>query len=135
MSDYKKPLPVPSIESKPFWEAAKAHKLTVQKCDSCSGTWFPPATICPHCGSLEHQWIEVSGQGKVHTFVVFHRLYHKGWDGEIPYTVAVVELAEGPRMMANIIGIPPDKVACEMPVKVVFDDVTPDVTIPKFQPA
>lgn len=135
MSEYMKPLPVPSIESQPYWAAAKEHKLKVQKCTACGGMWFPPSTLCAHCGSLEHQWVEVSGLGKVHTFVVYHRLYHKGWDGELPYAVAVVELDEGPRMLANIVGISAEKVVCDMPVKVRFDDVTPDVTIPKFEPA
>jgi uncharacterized protein len=135
MSEYKKPLPNVSHEAQPFWNAAKEHKLMLPKCNGCGGVWFPPTTICPHCGSLDHGWMEATGKGKVYTFVTYHRLYHKGWDGELPYVVAVVELDEGPRMMANIVGIEPAKVVCDMPVRVEFDDVTPDVTIAKFRPA
>ncbi|MFM1813499.1 MAG: hypothetical protein RLZ98_194 [Pseudomonadota bacterium] len=135
MSDYKKPIPHISPEAEPFWVAAREHKLKIPKCNNCSKSWFPPTTICPHCGSIDFGWTEASGAGKVHTFVTYHRLYHKGWEGELPYVVAVVELAEGPRMMANIVGIEPGKVVCDMPVKVVFDDVTPELTIPKFEPA
>lgn len=77
----------------------------------------------------------VSGRGKVFSYVVYHRVYHPGFADEVPYTVALVELEEGPRMISNIIGIPPDEVACEMPVQVIYEDVTDDVTLPKFAPA
>ncbi len=135
MAGYLKPLPIPSPESEPVWAGAKDHKLKIQKCRDCGGTWFPPATLCAHCGSRDHDWIIAAGRGKIHSFVTYHRLYHKGWEGELPYVVAVIELAEGARMLGNIIGIEVDEVVCDMPVAVVFDDVTADVTIPKFQPA
>jgi len=135
MADYAKPLPIPSPESVPFWEGAKEHKLKVQRCRDCNGTWFPPATLCAHCGSRDYDWIEASGRGKIHSFVTYHRIYHKGWEGELPYVVAVIELAEGARLLANLVDIDPAEVVCDMPVEAVFDDVTPDVTIPKFRPA
>lgn len=134
MADYAKPLPIPSPESEPFWAGTKAHRLLVQKCRDCGGTWFPPATQCAHCGSRHHDWIDASGKGRVHSFVTYHRLYHKGWEGEVPYTLAIVELEEGARMLANLVDIEPDEVVCDMPVAVVFDDVTPEVTIAKFRP-
>ncbi len=135
MTDYAKPLPVPSPESEPFWQAAKQHRLAIQKCNECGGTWFPPSSVCRHCGARNARWIDATGRGKVHSFVTFHRLYHPGWEGELPYVVAVVELEEGARMLANIVGIDPVEIVCDMPVEVMFDDVTADVTIPKFQPA
>ena len=76
-----------------------------------------------------------SGRGRIYSFVTYHRLYHEGWQDELPYVVAVVELEEGPRMISNIVGIEPDKVVCDMTVEVTFDDVTADVTLPKFRPA
>ena len=75
-----------------------------------------------------------AGKGRIFSFVIFHRLYHKGWDGEIPYVVAIIELDEGARMLSNVIGIPVQDVECDMPVKVVFDDVTEELTLPKFSP-
>ena len=135
MAEYTKPLPVPSPESGPFWQAARQHRLAIQKCNECGGTWFPPSTVCRHCGARNVRWIDAVGRGKVHSFVVFNRLYHEGWEGELPYVVAIVELAEGARMLGNIVGVDVEKVVCDMPVAVVFDDVTPDVTIPKFTPA
>ena len=134
MSEYLKPLPRPSAESKPYWDAAREHRLVVQKCNTCGEFWFPPSQRCAHCLSDDHAWTEVKGTGKVFSFVTYQRLYHKGWDGEVPYVVAVIELDEGPRMLSAVVGIPPEKVACDMAVKVVFDDVAPDATLPKFTP-
>jgi uncharacterized OB-fold protein len=134
MSEYLKPLPRPSAESKPYWDAAREHRLVVQKCNACGEFWFPPSQRCAHCLSDHHAWTEVKGTGKVFSFVTYQRLYHKGWDGEVPYVVAVIELDEGPRMLSTVVGVAPEKVACDMAVKVVFDDVTADATLPKFTP-
>jgi uncharacterized OB-fold protein len=135
MAEYLKPLPIPSPESEPFWEGARDHKLKIQKCNECGETWFPPSTLCDHCGSRNHRWVNAAGTGTVHSFVTYHRIYHKGWEGELPYVVAIIELAEGARMFAPLVGIDPDQVKCDMPVRVVYDDVTEDCTIPKFEPA
>lgn len=135
MADYSKPLPIPAPESEPFWAGARDHKLLMQKCASCGKFWFPPGTICPRCGAAEFTWDQTSGRGRVFTFVTYQRLYNKAWDGEVPYVVAIVELEEGPRMLTNITGIDAADVVCDMAVQVVFDDVTPEVTLPKFTPA
>lgn len=135
MSAYAKPLPRPAAESQPFWDGAREHKLMIQKCADCGKFWFPPSVHCVHCLSRNFSWEEVSGKGKVFSFVVFERLYHKGWEGEVPYAVAVIELDEGPRLLSGITGIAPHDVRCDMAVKVVFDDVTDEVTLPKFAPA
>jgi len=134
MPDYKKPSPVPSVESKPHWEALRQHRLLLQRCNACGHFWFPPATHCPNCTAVDFAWTPVSGRGKVFSYVVYHRVYHPGFAGEVPYTVALVELEEGPRMISNVIGIPPDQVVCEMPVQVVFEDIGDVATLPKFMP-
>jgi uncharacterized OB-fold protein len=76
----------------------------------------------------------VSGKGKVYTFVVYHRVYHPGFAGEVPYAVAVIELAEGPRMLSNVVGVPPEELVCETPVEIVFEDIVEGMTLPKFKP-
>jgi uncharacterized OB-fold protein len=131
---YDKPVPVPSHESKPYWEGLRRHELLMPRCAACGHRWFPPTHLCPQCRSGRVEWERVSGRGKVHTFVLFHRNYHKGFAAERPYCVAVVELEEGPRMLSNVIGIPPQEVTCEMAVEVVFEDITDTATLPKFQP-
>jgi uncharacterized OB-fold protein len=67
------------------------------------------------------------------SFVIYHRLYHPGFKGDLPYNVSVVELGEGPRLLTNIVGTPNDELEVGMPVEVVFDDVTDEVTLPKFR--
>lgn len=136
MSDRaRKPLPSPAPESVPYWEAARQHRLTLQRCNACARFWFPPSQACPHCMAADFEWTAVSGHGKVYSFVTFHRVYHPAFAGEVPYVVALVELEEGPRLLTNIVGVRPDAVTCEMPVKVVFDDVAETVSVPKFAPA
>jgi uncharacterized OB-fold protein len=131
----RKPLPRPAPESVPFWDAAKNHRLELPRCNACGNFWFPPSRSCPHCLASDFTWTPVSGRGTVFSFVVFHRVYHPAYEGEVPYVVALIALEEGPRMLSNIVGIAPDKVRCDIPVKVVFDDVADGVTLPKFTPA
>jgi len=133
-TDAKKPLPRPAPESVPYWEAAREHRLVIQRCNACGKFWFPPSRSCPHCLAADFAWTPVSGTGKVFSFVTFHRVYHPAFAKEVPYVVALVELAEGPRLLTNIVGIKPEVVTCDMPVKVVFDDVEPGVSVPKFAP-
>jgi len=134
MSDYLKPIPVPSEDSKPHWEGAKRHELCLQRCQECGAFRLPPAPLCPECTALGGEWTKVSGRGKVYSFVIFHRAYHKAFEKDLPYAVAVIELKEGPRLLSNIVGITPDQICCDMPVEVTFEDITPDTTLPKFRP-
>lgn len=131
----RKPIPRPAPESVPFWEAAKNHRLELPRCNACGKFWFPPSRSCPHCLAADFAWTPVSGRGTVFSFVVYHRVYHPAYEGEVPYVVALIALEEGPRMLSNIVGVAPDKVRVDMPVKVVFDDVADGVSVPKFTPA
>jgi hypothetical protein len=132
MAEYQKPIPVSSIESKPYWNGLREHRLMIPSCEDCGHHWFPPSLLCPNCNSAHTTWTESSGCGKVFSYVVFHRVYHRGFAEEGPYVVALIELAEGPRLLSNIVGTPPDAIECEMPVQVIFEDIAADVTIPKF---
>ena len=77
----------------------------------------------------------MSGMGKVWSFTIFHQLYFKSFAQELPYNVAFVELQEGPKLMSNIVGCSNEEIRCDMPVQVTFNDVTDDITLPKFTPA
>jgi uncharacterized OB-fold protein len=131
----RKPLPNPAPESVPYWEAAKQHRLSLPRCNGCAKFWFPPSRSCPHCLSADFTWKDVSGRGNVFSFVTFHRVYHPAFAGEVPYVVALVELEEGPRLLSNIVGVEPEAVVCDMPVKVVFDEVSEAMSVPRFAPA
>jgi uncharacterized OB-fold protein len=130
----RKPIPRPAPESVPYWQAARAHRLEIPRCNACGKFWFPPSQSCPHCLAADFSWVPVSGKGKVFSFVTFHRVYHPAFAKEVPYVVALVELEEGPRLLTNIVGVAPEAVVCDMPVKVVFDDVSEGVAVPKFTP-
>ncbi len=129
-----KPLPQPGPDMVPFFEAARRRQLVVQRCGGCGTLRFPARAICSHCLSREATWMPVSGRGTVFSFAVMHQAAHPGFASEVPYAVVVVELDEGPRLLTNVVDCPVGDVRIGMPVEVVFDDVAPDVTLPKFRP-
>jgi uncharacterized protein len=137
MTEYAKPLPQPDPVTKPFWESVKAHAMRVQRCGACGAFVFFPRALCPVCFSDALVWTPVSGRGVVHAFTIPHRHSSPAFQADLPYIVALVELEEGPRLMTNLVDVPPDpaQVRVGMPVEVVYDDVTPDVTLPRFRPA
>lgn len=132
---YTGPIPKPTPETKPFWDAAKRHILLIQRCGDCGQHYFYPRPLCPHCLSRNVAWVPCSGRGRLHTFVINHRPPRK-YPVPAPFIIAIVELDEGPRLLTNIVGIEPtpDKVRCDMPVEVVFDDITEAITLPRFRP-
>ncbi len=126
------PLPRPSPESAPFWEACRDGELRLQRCRACGRFWFPPAVLCPECWSTEWTWDRTSGRGKIHSFVIYRRAYHPAFPP--PYVVAVVELTEGPRLPTRLTDVEPDRVRVGQPVEVVFAPVTGEVRLPLFRP-
>lgn len=98
------PAPALNADSKPFWEAAREQRLLVKQCNACMRPHFPPRHLCPYCWSDETSWIESRGVGTVYTFTVIHRPPAPEFSGRGPYVVALVDLEEGPRVMANIVG-------------------------------
>jgi len=131
---YTKPLPQMTPEMRPFWEAAHSHRLVVQRCRGCGTHRFPARDICSRCLSREAEWAPVSGRGTIFSHATMHQVYHPGFAGDVPYAVVVVELEEGARLVSNLVGCPAGDVTPGLPVEVVFDDVTPEVTLPKFRP-
>ena len=133
---YTKPLPTPSPETKRFWDGCKKHELWIPYCRACESFFWYPRSHCPKCFSWDVEWRKASGRGKIYTFAIQYRAWHPGWANETPYVNAMVDLDEGPRLYTNIVGVDPDskKIACDMPVEVVFEDVTGEITLPKFRP-
>jgi uncharacterized protein len=136
MADYSGPIPVPTPETRPFWEAARRHELVLQRCEGCGRHVFYPRAVCPHCFSVALTWRGVSGRGTLHTFTVVHRGQRTFPLGP-PYVIAIVELAEGVRLMTNLVDVEPDpaKIRIGMAVEVVFEDVSPEIALPRFRPA
>ncbi len=132
---YKKPLPKPNPDTRLFWEQCRDHHLTFQQCNDCGHVRWPPAIICSQCHSDSHDSIVSTGRGTVFTFVVYHQAFDPAFKEDLPYVVAVVKLEEGPKIISNIVGCDPDKVACDMPVELIWEDITEEFSLPKFQPA
>lgn len=133
---YEKPLPVMNEESRPFWEACREGRLMLQRCGDCGGYVYYPRALCTHCHSGKLTWEEVSGEGVIYSYTVCHRPAGPAFSGDVPYVVALIDLKEGPRMMSNIVsGDPgsPENVKIGQAVRVVFDAVTDEVTLPKFE--
>jgi hypothetical protein len=119
----------------PFFEAARRRELVVQRCGGCGTLRFPARVICSRCLGRDAGWVPVSGRGTVFSYAVMHQAAHPGFAAEVPYAVVVIELAEGVRLLSNLVDCPLDRIHVGLPVTVVFDDVSPDVTLPKFRPA
>ena len=134
MSAYKKPLPKVNADTREFWSGCREHRLKFQKCSACDHVRWPPAMLCPECHSEETEWIVSGGVGTVYTFVVYHVAYLPEFEEDLPYVVASVELDEGPRLLTNVVGCAPERVSCGMGVEVVWEDVTEEVSLPKFRP-
>ncbi len=134
MAEVTKPIPSVTPDLAPFFEASKRGQLVVQKCESCGELRFPPRPLCVHCLSPQATWIPVSGRGEVYSFNIMHQVYHPGFAPEIPYAVVVIKLEEGAKMTSNLIGIKPHEIRCGMPVEVVFEKLSGEVTLPKFRP-
>jgi len=132
---YEKPLPIINEDNTPYWEYAKKHELRMQKCTRCGHIRFPVSVVCPKCHSLEAEWARLSGKGKVYSYVIYHMAYHPSYKDDIPYAVAIIQLDEGPRMESNVTGCQMEDIKIDMPVEVYFDDVTDDISLPKFKPA
>jgi len=134
MADRSKlPLPEPTPETKHFWEGTKKQELRLQRCDDCGHAYFPPRPFCPKCASLSVEVFTASGKGTLYSYVINQRP-HPAFDG--PYSIAVVTLDEGPRMMTNIINCEqtPAALQLDMAVEVTFEKMSDEISLPYFQP-
>ena len=128
-----RPLPFPDSVSRPFFEAAAAGRLELQRCRECSGSVFYPRPFCPACGG-ELDWVEASGRGRVHTYTVVRQNLSRAFRDKVPYVVAMVDLDEGARMMGNVIGCEVEEVFIGMPVEAVLVKASEGIGMPLWRP-
>jgi len=128
-------LPQPTPETRHFWEGCKAGELRLQRCVQCQQSYFPPRPFCPGCGSREVEVYPASGRATLYSYVINHR--PRPDMGTEPHSIAVVALAEGPRMMTNIVGCPqtPQALQLDMPLEVTFQSFSETISLPLFTPA
>lgn len=133
MSTSARPLPTPTDLTLPYWEAARHGQLLVQQCRHCDTHQFYPRNFCMHCTGESLDWVEASGKGHVYTYTINRRAANAYMAEHTPYAVAIIELEEGVRLMANIIDSKLEDLAIGKPVKVVFEKINDEVTLPQFK--
>jgi hypothetical protein len=130
----RKPIPEPTPESQAFWEGTRNGELWIQRCGECGLHFFYPRSSCPGCGSISVAWVRASGQATLYSYVISH-VAPAGFEDDLPFVIAVVELAEGPRMMTNLVDVEPtpDQLHLDMPLEVTFRP-RGDQSLPIFRP-
>jgi uncharacterized protein len=127
----------PSPDSLPFWKALSEHRLVLPHCGVCDQSFFYPRILCPRCGSRDIYWVGASGRGAVYSFCVVHHSSVPGLAEAVPFVTGLVDLEEGPRVMAYLRGFPddPEQIRCGTPVDVAYLDVPDGQTLLAFAPA
>lgn len=124
--------PVADEDSRPFWHAAAAHRLEIQRCEACGRFVFYPRALCPHCHEDRMSWTEVGGHGTVYSFTVSRRPATPELAERVPYVVALVDLDEGARMMSTVRTDDVSGVRIGEPVSVAFEDLPDGAVLPCF---
>ena len=131
-----RPVPLPDDISRPYWDAARKHELRIQRCRACSDYQHPPQEQCAQCGASDFDWPQLSGLGTVYTFVIDRRLMTPSFDE--PYAVLQVTPAEAQsdtvRITTNMRECELSDIYCGMPVEVIFEDMSDEITLPQFRP-
>lgn len=133
MSD--KPLPLIDAESQPYWDATRDGRLLIKRCADCGKAHHYPRELCPHCHSERVSWEDASGRATVYTYTIARRPAGPAFKADCPYVLALVELAEGPRMMTRLVDIAPEAVRIGMSVQLSFAQPAERIRLPCFGPA
>ncbi|MFC7446793.1 bifunctional MaoC family dehydratase N-terminal/OB-fold nucleic acid binding domain-containing protein [Rhodococcus daqingensis] len=128
-----RPRPALNADNAFWFEAAREHRLVIQRCTACGTLRHPTGPMCGQCRSLDWDTVDASGRGTVYSFVVNHHPKIDAFD--YPLIVATIELEEGTRLIANMTGIEPDQVEIGMRVELDWIDADPELTLPAFRPA
>jgi uncharacterized OB-fold protein len=129
---YLKPVPEPSLDTAPYWKGLRDHRLMLQRCGSCRKVRHYPRPVCDECYSMEVDWVEASGRGRIHSWTVTHHPFNPGFIGELPITLVTVDLDEGVRMNAQLRGTPAESLAIGTPVRIGFEAAKENLTLPVF---
>ena len=129
------PLPEPSPEDVPFWDACRKRQLIVRHCDACNRCFHPPMPSCPHCGSTEVSWKESSGEGTVFSYTVAYHAVHQALRGYTPYNVVVVLLndADDVRLISNLVDAEAGDIRIGEPVNLYWDEIENGMFLPRFR--
>lgn len=132
---YDKPIPVLHGEERIYFEEARNHRLVYQRCDDCGAAVFYLRTVCPSCTSESLSIVAAAGNGEIYSFTTHYRAANPSFADDVPYTIVLVDMPEGIRVLADLVECPPEQVRVGMAVEVLFDDVTEELTLPRFRPS
>jgi uncharacterized protein len=135
MTQMRYDLPVPDDYTRAWWDAAAEGRLLVVRCGSCGKAHYYPRPFCPRCGAQDVAWEQASGNAVLYTWSVVHSNDLPPFRDKLPYVAAVVDLAEGPRMMTNVVGCNPEALRVGMELRVQFEELAEGLHIPVFRPA
>ena len=127
----------PDLHTRPFWDACRRRELRLQRCTGCGRFRHPPLPGCPYCASTSVEWALLAGRGRVFSYTIVHHPAMPSLKDSVPYNVVVVELDGAPdaRLISNLVDVPPEELQVGMPVELVWDEVAPDVVLPRFRRA
>jgi uncharacterized protein len=128
-----KPRPEMTEDSRPYWEGLKRHKLLLQRCGACGRLRHYPRPLCDACHSFTCEWVEASGDARVHSWMVAHHPFHPSFRDDLPYTLVTADLAEGVRLLAPLHDARSEMLRPGRRLRVDFEDVDLDLTLPVFR--
>jgi uncharacterized OB-fold protein len=128
-----RPRPAITHDNEFWFDAAREHRLVIQRCTACGALRHPPSPVCPSCNSFDWDTVDASGRGTVYSYIVNHHPQHPAFDYPLP--IGVIELEEGTRLIADIVEIDPADVKIGMEVELDFIDPDPELSLPVFRPA
>lgn len=130
---YEKPLPEIDNWNRFFWEACAEERLVAQRCTVTGQFWLPPSPVSPFSRKAKWDWVELSGSGKIWSFINMHQIYFKSFADDVPYNVCQIKLDEGPVLLSNVVGCAKEDVKIDSAVRVEFLRVSDSISIPKFR--
>lgn len=126
-----KPLPHATPESQPYWDGVAQGRLRLQICAACRKPRHYPQLVCPECHSLDCDWIDASGRGRVHSWTVAHHAFHPAFQADLPYTLVTIDLDEGPRALARLARADEGRLALGLPVILGFPENEAGTRLPE----
>ncbi len=133
MSVPGKPAPKPTKWSQAFWDALRERRFLLQRCTACGCFAGYPKVFCPHCYSDALTWVEASGKGRIYTYSTVVANPPSTFIGDLPYTIGIVSLEEGPRFLAQVVGVAPEEVRCDLPVRIAYSVGEDSLVMPYFE--
>lgn len=127
------PSPAPDPDTQPFWDGCAAGRLLVPRCQACGETRWPPGPMCPNCQSVDTEWIESTGRGRLYSWVTVVHPAHEVLVDQVPYVVGLIDLEEGVRVVGNVVGCSADEVVANMALEMFMESREDGLQLPNFR--